>query len=160
YPPALRTFYQQKLAWTRCDALRCATLTVPMDYAHPQNGKTFTLPVIKSAATGPGRRIGSLVFDPGGPGASGVAGLKRSEVNFGEQAKARFDIVGFDPRGVAGSKPALDCTAPSGTADQAGQDGSDTEAPLKLDPQSDAERQAVLAAADRREPECEARSAE
>ncbi|MFG2909114.1 hypothetical protein ACGF13_29105 [Kitasatospora sp. NPDC048286] len=69
---ALRSFYRQKLDWTKCGELRCATLTVPMDYAHPENGKTFALPVVKAATAMPDKRIGSLVFNPGGPGASGV----------------------------------------------------------------------------------------
>ncbi|QHC21016.1 alpha/beta fold hydrolase [Streptomyces sp. GS7] len=165
--PALRAFYQQKLTWSHCGKLQCATLTVPMDYAHPHNGRTFILPVIKSAATDPGRRIGSLVFDPGGPGASGVATLKSDGVaSFGAAARARFDIVGFDPRGVAGSKPALDCTAPDDaedqahTTDQAGQSESGTDAPQPLYPRTDAERRAALADADRTAAQCRARSDE
>ncbi|MFI1169517.1 alpha/beta hydrolase [Streptomyces sp. NPDC020801] len=161
HQPALRTFYQQKLAWTRCGELQCATLTVPMDYAHPHNGKTFTLPVIKSAATDPDRRIGSLVFDPGGPGDSGVAVLKAEGVtSFGQQAKARFDIVGFDPRGVAGSKPALDCTARDDTADRAGQNEDSTDTPQPLYPRTHAERQLALADAARTAARCQARSGE
>ncbi|MEK2477198.1 hypothetical protein [Streptomyces noursei] len=94
---------------------------------------------------------GSLVFDPGGPGGSGVATLKSDGVaSFGKAARARFDIVGFDPRGVAGSKPALDRTARDDAADhaaapgQSGQSGSDDDAPQPLYPRTDAERRAAL----------------
>ncbi|MFK0288907.1 alpha/beta hydrolase [Streptomyces sp. NPDC090442] len=159
--PSLRTFYQQKLAWSRCGELQCATLTVPMDYAHPSNGKTFALPVIKSAATEPGQRIGSLVFDPGGPGASGVDTLKSDGVaSFGKQARAHFDIVGFDPRGVAGSKPAVDCSPRDGTTDGADQADSGSDAARPLYPRTDAERQTALADADHTAAQCQARSGE
>ncbi|WP_228717919.1 alpha/beta hydrolase [Kitasatospora acidiphila] len=154
--PALRAFYQQHPVWTACGELQCATLTVPMDYAQPQDGRTFTLPLIRAAATDPAKRIGSLVFDPGGPGASGVATLKEGGLDsFGKEARAHFDIVGFDPRGVAGSKPAVDCTAQDDTTDQ-GPGGAEATQPLY--PRTDAERQAALADADRSVAACRAHS--
>ncbi|MFJ4189306.1 alpha/beta hydrolase [Kitasatospora sp. NPDC089509] len=154
--PALQPFYGQKLDWTACGDLRCATLTVPMDYAHPENGKTFALPVVKAATAMPDQRIGNLVFNPGGPGASGVDQLKDGGVDsFTKAARAHFDIVGFDPRGVAGSKPAVDCTPPDDAPDQAGD-----EAPQPLYPRTDAERRAALADADRTAAACRARSGE
>ena len=64
-------FYTQDLAWSDCGVDQCATLTVPIDYSHP-DGDTVKLSVLKVAATSPDGRIGSLVVDPGGPGASGV----------------------------------------------------------------------------------------
>ncbi|MFD5435711.1 hypothetical protein ACFWJ4_26645, partial [Kitasatospora sp. NPDC127067] len=114
---ALQTFYQQKPTWTKCGELQCATLTVPMDYAHPETGRTFTLPLAKAATADPAQRMGSLVLNPGGPGESGVEQLKSGGLSsFSERARARFDIVSFDPRGVAGSKPAKDSRA-TDTAD-------------------------------------------
>ncbi|GHF71519.1 proteinase [Kitasatospora xanthocidica] len=163
--PALRSFYQQKPAWSACGDLQCATLTVPMDYDHPQDGKTFTLPLVRAAATDPGRRIGSLVLNPGGPGGSGVETVKSGGADsFGKQARAHFDLVGFDPRGVAGSRPAVDCTppdsapdrAPDGASDQAA-DGTDATA-SPLYPRTDAERRAALAEAERTTADCVARS--
>ncbi|QRX90393.1 alpha/beta fold hydrolase [Streptomyces noursei] len=94
-----------------------------------------------------------------------MATLKSDGVaSFGKAARARFDIVGFDPRGVAGSKPALDCTARDDAADhaaapgQSGQSGSDDDAPQPLYPRTDAERRAALADADRTAAQCRARS--
>ncbi|GAA3117649.1 alpha/beta hydrolase [Streptomyces rectiviolaceus] len=106
----LKAFYGQKLKWKDCGDLKCARLTVPRDYAHPENGKTFVLPVAKAATPHPDRRIGSLVYNPGGPGAGGVDDLKSDGgESFGTKVRARFDIVSFDPRGVGGSKPAVKC---------------------------------------------------
>ncbi|MGW7698816.1 alpha/beta hydrolase, partial [Kitasatospora sp. NPDC054768] len=104
---ALQTFYRQKPTWTACGELQCATLTVPVDYAHPETGQTFTLPLARSVTADPAQRTGSLVFNPGGPGESGVEQLKSGGLSsFSERARARFDIVGFDPRGVATTTPA------------------------------------------------------
>ncbi|MFI9275305.1 alpha/beta hydrolase [Kitasatospora sp. NPDC052896] len=153
---ALQTFYQQKPTWTPCGELQCATLTVPMDYAHPENGQTFTLPLARKAAADPAQRIGSLVFDPGGPGESGVGQLKDGALSsFSERTRARFDIVGFDPRGVAGSKPAIDC-GPSDATDQDQPASDDT--PTSVYPTTDAERNAALADAARQVAACKAHS--
>lgn len=106
----LKSFYGQKLKWKECGDLQCARLTVPRDYSHPENGKTFVLPVAKAAAGDPDRRIGSLVYNPGGPGAGGVEDIKSDGgESFGTKVRDRFDVVSFDPRGVGGSKPAVKC---------------------------------------------------
>ncbi|NEC22974.1 alpha/beta hydrolase, partial [Streptomyces parvus] len=72
--PDLKPFYGQRLRWTDCDTegYACARLTVPRDYDDPGNGETFVLPVARAEAGKPDRRIGSLVYNPGGPGAAGV----------------------------------------------------------------------------------------
>ncbi|WP_241838038.1 alpha/beta hydrolase [Streptomyces sp. CB03234] len=142
----LRVFYHQKPQWKPCGEEECATLKVPMDYSAAGNGKTFTLPLVRATATDTARRIGSLVFNPGGPGESGVALLKDGGAeSFSEQIRARFDIVGFDPRGVAGSKPAVDCGP-----DEEG--GADTQAgdvsPQPLHPATAEQRRAALADAE------------
>ncbi|MET8630925.1 alpha/beta hydrolase [Kitasatospora sp. NPDC004669] len=153
---ALQAFYQQKPTWTRCGELQCATLTVPMDYAHPENGQTFILPLAKKAAADPAQRIGSLVFNPGGPGESGAGELKDGALSsFSERTRARFDIVSFDPRGVAGSKPAIDC-GPSDATDQDQPASDDTS--TSTYPTTDAERSAALADAARRVAACKAHS--
>lgn len=109
-PSELKSLYGQKLKWKNCGDLQCARLTVPRDYSRPQNGKTFALPVAKAAAGDPDRRIGSLVYNPGGPGAGGVDDLTSGGgESFGTKVRDRFDIVSFDPRGVGGSKPAVKC---------------------------------------------------
>ena len=108
-PSTLPAYYAQQLDWQPCDnGFQCARLVVPFDYAHP-GGQRFSLPVIKLAATGPGHRVGPLVINPGGPGGSGVQYALAARSEFPPALLARFDIVGFDPRGVAGSEPALAC---------------------------------------------------
>lgn len=81
-------------------AWECANLTVPLDYAKP-TGDTIDLAMIRAKAEGGGKRIGSLVFNFGGPGASGVATMPAYA-----QARAlrsHYDLVSFDPRGVGNS---------------------------------------------------------
>ncbi len=108
-PSTLAGYYAQRLDWQPCDSgFECAQLVVPFDYARP-NGRRFTLPVIKLPAANPAQRIGALVINPGGPGASGVQYALGARSEFPAALLARFDLVGFDPRGVGGSQPALNC---------------------------------------------------
>ncbi|NYG06574.1 pimeloyl-ACP methyl ester carboxylesterase [Phycicoccus badiiscoriae] len=104
---ALATFYGQKLDWKRCGAGQCAGLSVPMDYAKP-DGAAITIQVLRMPATKQSQRIGSLVVDPGGPGASGIDYARAADFIVGKPVRQRFDIVGFDPRGVHRSRP-VDC---------------------------------------------------
>ncbi|WP_344860098.1 alpha/beta hydrolase [Planomonospora alba] len=76
----------------------CGKLTVPLDYADPAAG-TIDIALIRFKATGPGERIGSLLFNFGGPGASGVDTLAQAAKAFGA-LRTRYDLVSFDPRGV------------------------------------------------------------
>ena len=109
-PPATRSgYYHQKLRWQPCDhGFQCARLLVPVDYQRP-GWRRFSLPVIRLRATDPARRIGSLVINPGGPGGSGVSYALQARSVIAAPVRARFDIVGFDPRGVAASEPAVHC---------------------------------------------------
>jgi pimeloyl-ACP methyl ester carboxylesterase len=108
-PTTLAGYYAQKLRWHRCDqGFQCARLLVPFDYRRPA-WRRFSLPVIRLPATGPGTRIGSLVVNPGGPGASGVQYAQQARSQVSAAVRARFDVVGFDPRGVGGSVPAVHC---------------------------------------------------
>ena len=107
-PRGLAAYYAQELAWRECRGdLECADLTVPLDHAAP-DGKTIDLALLRVPAGDPGRRVGSLVVNPGGPGVSGLDYAASAETFFGEQLRAAFDIVGFDPRGVGDSAP-IDC---------------------------------------------------
>jgi pimeloyl-ACP methyl ester carboxylesterase len=90
-------------------ALDCGTLTVPVDYRKPY-GDTVDVAVIRARATNPKKRIGVIVGNPGGPGVSGVdfvLGLANLPV--AARLREHFDIVSFDPRGVARSRP-VSCT--------------------------------------------------
>ncbi|WP_030170153.1 alpha/beta hydrolase [Spirillospora albida] len=102
-PAGLSSFYGQKPSWKDCDGgFECATIDVPLDYAAPAAG-TIELAVIRLPADGD--RIGSLLTNPGGPGGSGVAFVRQAVGAFSTDLRKRFDIVGFDPRGVATSAP-------------------------------------------------------
>jgi pimeloyl-ACP methyl ester carboxylesterase len=108
-PTTLAAYYAQRLDWRPCDGgFECAQLVVPFDYARP-DGPRFTLPVVKLPAADPSQRIGALVINPGGPGVSGVQYALGARLEFPAAVLARFDIVGFDPRGAGGSQPALNC---------------------------------------------------
>jgi len=108
-PTTLAGYYAQRLDWQPCDdGFQCARLLVPFDYNRP-DGRRFSLPVIRLPATDPSRRIGALVVNPGGPGGSGVQYALGARSEFPAAVRARFDIVGFDPRGVGASEPALTC---------------------------------------------------
>jgi pimeloyl-ACP methyl ester carboxylesterase len=108
-PTTLAGYYRQKLHWTPCDdGFECARLLVPFDYSRPA-WKRFSLPVIKLPAADPRQRIGALVVNPGGPGGSGVQYAEDARSVIATPILDRFDIVGFDPRGVGGSQPAVHC---------------------------------------------------
>ncbi len=108
-PATLAAYYAQHLDWQPCDGgFRCAELVVPFDYARP-NGPRFTLPVVELPAGDPAHRIGALVINPGGPGGSGIQYALAARQVFPAAILARFDIVGFDPRGAGASQPALNC---------------------------------------------------
>jgi pimeloyl-ACP methyl ester carboxylesterase len=96
------------VSWTPCaDGFECATVSAPLDYDRPR-GARIAIALTRMRATEPQRRIGSLVVNPGGPGLSGVAFVQANFRNLPAELRARFDIVGFDPRGLAGST-ALRC---------------------------------------------------
>ena len=97
--------------WQPCAEDRtaqCATLTVPVDWAEPY-GPTVGLALARRPAADPTLRIGTLVVNPGGPGGSGVDFTLDSTSFFTPELRRRFDIVGFDPRGVSRSRPVV-CT--------------------------------------------------
>ncbi|MGC4747961.1 alpha/beta hydrolase [Micromonospora sp. DT201] len=89
--------------------MRCATLDLPIDWARP-HAATFPLAIVKQVATDPAARVGPLLVGTGGPGLSGVDYVLEADKNFSPEIRRRFDIVGFDPRGVARSSPAV-CSA-------------------------------------------------
>ena len=101
-----------KVSWSPCHRdlgpFECGTVQVPLDYNGP-NGGAISLAVVRLPAGDPGRRIGSLFINPGGPGGSGFDfALFAAPILFNDEVRARFDIVGFDPRGVIRST-ALRC---------------------------------------------------
>ncbi len=102
----LESFYSQELDWESCEGdFECADLTVPLDYANA-TGETIELALLKVPARD--ERQGSLVVNPGGPGAPGTDYAAAAGRVFREPLLKAFDIVGFDPRGTGDSAP-IDC---------------------------------------------------
>ncbi|MEU8617977.1 alpha/beta hydrolase [Streptomyces sp. NPDC048623] len=104
---ALRVYYDQKVTWRDCGVpdFQCGTVRVPLDYGKP-GGERIDLAVSRVKATGPGKRLGSLLVNPGGPGGSAVGYLQGyAGIGYPAPVRARYDIVGVDPRGVARSEP-------------------------------------------------------
>jgi pimeloyl-ACP methyl ester carboxylesterase len=106
-------------AWTPCPdaykgilasppqntAFSCATVKVPQDWAHPKDSGTFDIALVRGRSTTQRDRVGSLFINPGGPGGSGFDyGVYRS-VFLPAEILRRFDIIGFDPRGIGRSSP-------------------------------------------------------
>ncbi|WP_326658084.1 alpha/beta hydrolase [Streptomyces sp. NBC_00385] len=109
--PLPASLTSQRLDWKRCEApeggsapgssWRCAKVTVPLDYAKP-DGDTIGIALVRKEARDKDRRLGSMLFNFGGPGGSGVSTLPRAAGSYGS-LNTRYDLVGFDPRGVAES---------------------------------------------------------
>jgi pimeloyl-ACP methyl ester carboxylesterase len=128
----LNDYYKQELSWSTCyDNFECAELAVPIDYDRIKTG-TFKISVLRYAAQDPNRRIGSLVINPGGPGASGVDYAYNAEYIFDPDLTDRFDIVGFDPRGVARSAPITCFNDAETDANYASDSKPDNEAEFQL----------------------------
>ncbi|MGW4430474.1 alpha/beta hydrolase [Streptomyces tendae] len=118
---ALTSLRNQSLTWKDCPApapiqgggeapgalpdgtrWQCATLRTPLDWKNP-SGESMDLALIRARAAGdPDERIGSLLFNFGGPGGSGVATLPGLAPDY-EKLRTRYDLVSFDPRGVGNS---------------------------------------------------------
>ncbi|HKN99276.1 MAG TPA: alpha/beta hydrolase [Pseudonocardiaceae bacterium] len=123
-PSGLASFYGQPLSWGGClsfatnstdrqaydsDALQCSRLRVPLDYTKPK-GPTISVALMRIRASDQGARIGSLIANPGGPGGSGLELVANMRRTWQDTALAkRFDLVGFDPRGIGSSQPAVRC---------------------------------------------------
>jgi pimeloyl-ACP methyl ester carboxylesterase len=127
----LAAYENQKLDWTTCyEDFECTDLRVPIDYADLTVG-TFKIAVLRYKAQDPKNRIGSLIVNPGGPGGSGVDYAYNAEYVFDPDVLDRYDIVGFDPRGVNRSAP-IECLTDEETdASYASDAKPDTEAELK-----------------------------
>ncbi|WP_030062079.1 MULTISPECIES: alpha/beta hydrolase [Streptomyces] len=131
-PAALAPYYGQRLAWQPCEGgYECTMFRVPMDYDHPGDGD-LTLAAARAAAEpsgavsggavpsgavpsgavpsgagagSSGPRLGSLLLNPGGPGGSAVEYLEAAARTYDRGVRARYDLVGLDPRGVGRSSP-------------------------------------------------------
>lgn len=102
----LQAFYSQQVTWSPCEgrgpAVQCAEVTVPLDYSRPA-GRTIDIALLRVPATGPTPE--SLLVNPGGPGAGGLDFAEYLGSIIDSDVRRKFDIVGFDPRGVGESAP-------------------------------------------------------
>ena len=106
---ALHSYTQQKPRWKRCETdsparFQCATVKVPLDYRHPE-GKRVDMAVSRIRSTAPDERRGVLLSNPGGPGLAGLDMPKGLHRNLPESVQRKYDLIGFDPRGVGKSSP-------------------------------------------------------
>ncbi|GAB2731202.1 alpha/beta hydrolase [Nocardia thraciensis] len=121
--PELQRFYDQRLSFEPCagyatttadekafssnPAFQCARVEVPLDYEDPA-GRTARIALLKAPARG--EKVGSLLLNPGGPGGPGSSmAAVASKTWATSPVTEKFDLIGFDPRGVGASTPAVDC---------------------------------------------------
>lgn len=107
--PPVAAASEPEIIWHPCPsaalpAQECGALEVPLDYDEPE-GATISVAVARVPATDATQRIGSLITNPGGPGGSGVEAMPLLYGALPEALKTRFDLVGFDPRGIGQSAP-------------------------------------------------------
>ncbi|MBQ1083024.1 MULTISPECIES: alpha/beta hydrolase [unclassified Nocardiopsis] len=122
--PGLDPYLEQDVDWGGCEerattavdaelfadpALECASVEVPIDYDDPQ-AERAQIALMRLPATGEAEAEGSLLINPGGPGGSGMSFVASLLPMWQDNPIAeRFDVVGFDPRGVGASTPSLGC---------------------------------------------------
>ena len=136
---SLTQYQTQELKWRDCYGnYQCSNLLVPINYQDLSIG-AFSLALLRYQALDQDHRIGSLVVNPGGPGASGVDYAYNAEYIVGSEILERFDIVGFDPRGV-GDSAAIKCLS-----------DAETDASFAADPKPDDETEFVLFISDARD---------
>ncbi|KAG8734351.1 hypothetical protein FRC12_018548 [Ceratobasidium sp. 428] len=100
-----------KIQWSACgDGYECGRLLVPLDYQNKTSGYA-NLSVGRLLAKNTTSRLGSLFVNPGGPGGSGLSFLYRAGPALAELLDDRYDIVSWDPRGINGTTPGVDCFA-------------------------------------------------
>ncbi len=126
-PPAAST--AKPAAWETCaadvlaeipaaqrDKVSCTAYPVPLDHAKPR-GATIGIRMMKRPADDQANKIGSLFINPGGPGGAGLIYSAYGSSFFQPEIMKRFDLIGFDPRGVGRSAP-LKCFTTNEEADE------------------------------------------
>ncbi|MFF3250214.1 alpha/beta hydrolase [Actinacidiphila glaucinigra] len=148
----LRSYYEQRLSWRECKdmpGMQCATMKVPLDYAHPSAATDLKLAVARKRAGDGGKRLGTLLVNPGGPGGSAIDYLQYAAFGYPSAVTSRYDMAAIDPRGVARSEP-VECLSDS---------QMDAFAATDVTPDDGAEVNALVAADKKFADGCEQRSA-
>ena len=104
-PAELHEFYAQEVEWEQCGAgQQCAAVIAPMDWFNPDPDKTIEVHMVVQEAAG--EAVGDLFYNPGGPGASGFDYVQQYAAYLvPPEISESYNLVGFDPRGVARSTP-------------------------------------------------------
>jgi len=101
----LDKFNSQKLDWQDCyGGFECSSFKVPVDYEKISKN-TFTLKVLRHNASDRRNRLGAIFVNPGGPGGSATDYAYNAESIVSPEISSKFDIIGFDPRGINSSEP-------------------------------------------------------
>ena len=101
----LEKFNSQKLVWKDCyGGFECTSFKVPVDYEKISKN-TFTLKVLRHSASDKQNRLGAILVNPGGPGGSATDYAYNAESIVSSEISSKFDIIGFDPRGINSSEP-------------------------------------------------------
>lgn len=109
-PADLTRFYSQTVQWKGCSGVaapqgetaQCGTVTVPLDWAQPA-GQTIDLAVARLKAKG-SDTVGSILVNPGGPGASAVDFLETAGTVVSAEVRDEYDLVAFDPAACSGRR--------------------------------------------------------
>ncbi|MBU3065271.1 alpha/beta hydrolase [Nocardia sp. NEAU-G5] len=116
-PGGLQSFYHQQLHWKPCNdaaldraGAQCAGVVVPLDYNRPDS-RTLTVAISRIPATDPAHRRGIMLSNPGGPGGPGLNMMVDLRDRLTPDARARYDLIGMDPRGI-GRSDRLSCALP------------------------------------------------
>lgn len=107
--------YGGGVRWRSCEGapeVDCGTVTVPIDWSKP-GGQKIKISLARRKATDPSARVGALLMDPGGPGGPGAQTVRDEAEVFSTELHRRYDVIGFDPRGVGDSHPVICSTAES-----------------------------------------------
>ncbi|MGW4767040.1 alpha/beta hydrolase [Nocardia sp. NPDC004278] len=129
--PTVEAYMAQRIDWQPCEngAAECGSIRVPVDYADP-GAMAITMPLIRLRATNPAARLGVLTANPGGPGESGYEqvryALNPKDTGL-RKFRIRYDLVGFDPRGV-GRTAAVSCLSDKEMDDYLATDFTPTDA--------------------------------
>ncbi|KAI9736506.1 MAG: hypothetical protein M1818_006016 [Claussenomyces sp. TS43310] len=109
-PPDLLGLAKSHLEWTSCgDRFQCASLPVPLDYLNDEDNRTASIAITRYLASKQDASTGTVIFNPGGPGGSGTGSTYRLGPVLDEILEGQYDILGFDPRGINMTSPAVSC---------------------------------------------------
>lgn len=109
-PSAVFSSASPRLNWASCgDRFQCANLSVPLDYMNATEKRTASIAITRYLASNENSRKGTIIFNPGGPGGSGTGATYRVGPLLDKALQGSYDILGFDPRGINKTLPAVTC---------------------------------------------------